>query len=224
MKDRDSKLGRRLFAATTIALMLSTTAGSASAQPEAADPARTARQREALRRTQEALKQAQEQQATLLAEKTRAETQWDAERAKLVGDVQKTRRQSAAAQSEVSTLRAEATRLAAERATQQQQASAALGALQARHDELARRLEQSERSLAERTRTVASITALTERATQALGAAEQANRALYAWGRKAIEELRSSSTLPVGFAQIQLENRAEALRDQLDALRLPAAK
>ena len=69
-----------------------------------------------------------------------------------------------------------------------------------------------------------------ERATQLLAAAEKSNRELHAYGLKLIDEVRgrassdaSAAVDPVlGLRQVRIENRAEELRDGLDALKLPA--
>ena len=72
--------------------------------------------------------------------------------------------------------------------------------------------------------------ALLERATQLLAAAEKSNRELHAYGLQLIDEVRgrassdaSAAVDPVlGLRQVRIENRAEELRDGLDALKLPA--
>lgn len=199
-----------------------------NAQQENADSVRAARQREALRRSQEALKQAQEQQAAL----TREKTQLSAEKAKLDDEARRSGSQLGSARSEAARLRAEVARLTAEQEVQRSAASAASADKQAAATaaaELMQRLAKAERELAERTRTVAALSTLTERSSKALAAAEGANRQMHALGLQLIEQLRATgrndSVLAlrpvIGFNAVKLENEAEALRDRLDALKLP---
>ncbi len=215
---------------TVLAALMFALGAPASAQQENADSVRAARQREALRRTQEALKQAQEQQTALAREKT----QLTAEKAKLDDEARRSGAQLGSARSEAAKLRAEVARLAAEQELQRSAASAANADKQAATvatNELTERLAKTERELTERTRTVAALSALTERSTKALSAAEDANRQMHALGLQLIEQLRATSRSDsvlalrpvIGFSAVRLENEAEALRDRLDALKLPKA-
>ena len=91
-------------------------------------------------------------------------------------------------------------------------------------------MDDATRLAAERARTAASLTALLERATQLLAAAEKSNREMHAYGLQLIDEVRgrasgdvSGAVDPVlGLRQVRIENRAEELRDGLDALKLAA--
>ena len=93
-----------------------------------------------------------------------------------------------------------------------------------------KRVDHATRLAAERTRTTTSLTALLERATQLLAAAERSNREMHAYGLQLINEVRgragsdaAAAVDPVlGLRQVRIENRAEELRDGLDALKLPA--
>lgn len=197
----------------------------ASAQQENADSVRAARQREALRRTQEALKQAQEQQAALTREKTQLTT----DKAKADDEARRSGAQLGSARSEAVRLRADVARSTAEQEAQRSAARADKQAATSAATELTQRLVNAERELTERTRTVAALSALTERSSKALAAAEDANRQMHALGLQLIEQLRatgrSDSVLAlrpvIGFNAVKLENEAEALRDKLDALKLP---
>ena len=109
------------------------------------------------------------------------------------------------------------------------QADADKKAAESRAAESAQRLAESGRVIAERTRTVAGMTALLESVTGSLAKAEKSNREMHAFGLQLIDQLRGRSsnaalvaTDPVlGLQLVRLENEAEALRDRLDALRLP---
>jgi chromosome segregation ATPase len=191
----------------------------ASAQQDAA---RAGREREALRRTQAALKQAQEQQAGLSREKS----ELSAEKDRLAANVKHAETQLGNARGESSRLHADLARIGAELEALRGEAAAQKQAAQASSDALAERLSRAERLLAERTQTVASITALLERSTQALAAAEKANGEMQAFGLQLIARLRDPSGAAgqadavLGFGQVRLENTAEQLRDRLDALKL----
>ena len=213
------------------ALLLGFTA-NASAQADNADSTRVARQREALRRSQEALKLATEQQAQLLREKT----QLASDKVKLDDASRRQGAQLGGLRSEVVKLRSDVARMTAELDAERRAAAAVAAtaaanqqAAAAQATDLSQRLAKTERELRERTQTLAAMSALTERSSKALLAAEVSNRQMHAWGLQLIEQLRATSrdgTLlglqpAIGFAEVRLENEAEALRDKLDALKVP---
>jgi len=191
------------------------------------DAGRASREREALRRAQSALKQSQEQQATL----TREKTDIAAERDKLGDSAKRAESQLGASRAAASRAGAELVRVTAELGALRTQAEADKKAAQVRADDVSKRLDESVRIATERTRTVASLTDLLERSTKALAAAEKANREMAAFGRQMIEQVRSRTTgetflrsEPVlGFSQVRLENQAEELKDRLAAVTLNAA-
>jgi predicted nuclease with TOPRIM domain len=204
---------------------------SAAAQ----DDGRAAREREALRRSQAALKQAQEQQAVLAREKT----ELTAQQQKLSDEAKQAQSQLGGARSEAGRLRAEVNRLSAELTALKTQMEAdkklmlsnneaAQNAAQQAAQKSAQQLSEAERLNVQQTRTVASMTALLERSTTALAAAEKANREMHALGLQLIDQVRGKSASglsglsnPVlGLGQVKLENTAEQLRDQLDALKV----
>ena len=198
------------------------------------DAGRAAREREALRRTQAALKQSQDQQATLAREKAELSSQLASQRDSLGASSRRAQSQLAASQTEAARTRAELARVSAELAALRGQIEAdgkAAKAAQAHTQELAKRLDDASRLAADRTRTAASLTARLERATQLLAAAEKSNREMHAYGLQLIDEVRgrasgdaSTAVDPVlGLRQVRIENRAEELRDGLDALKLPAS-
>lgn len=207
------------------ALLLIVLALNASAQDDAG---RASREREALRRAQAALKQSQDQQATL----TREKADLAAQTGQLGDTVKRAEAQLSGSRSEAARLRAELARasseLEASRTRADAEKAADKAASQARIDDLSQRLGQAMRLAADRAQTVASLTTLLERATQSLLKAEKANAQMHAVGVKMIERLRNwgsaDSVLeaePVlGFGQIRLENNAEELRDRLDEFKL----
>lgn len=183
------------------------------------------REKEALRRTQAALRQAQEQQAALAREKDDLTSQRDK-----LDDTAKH------AQSQLAGARSEAARLNATLARQAEDAAAAKARDDAERRDLAARLEQQSQRLAdtqrtadERARANAALVALLEHATQSLAAVEKANGEMHALGLRMIDRIRGRDESPqapdpvLGFDQVKLENEAERLRDQLDAAKLPAA-
>ncbi|MBC7731776.1 MAG: hypothetical protein H7306_07740 [Bacteriovorax sp.] len=190
------------------------------------DTGRASREREALRRAQSALKQSQEQQATL----TREKSDIAAERDKLGNSAKRAESQLGASRATAARAGTELARVTAEIGTLRTQAEADKKAAQGRADDLSKRLDETTRTAAERTRTVASLTALLERSSKALAAAETANREMAAFGQQMIEQVRNRAPAdnflrsePVlGFSQVQLENQAEALKDRLAALKLNA--
>ena len=200
----------------------------AHAQEEAG---RASREREALRRAQSALKQSQEQQATL----TREKFDMTAERDKLGDSAKRAESQLGASRATAARASTELARVTAELSTVRTQAEADKQAYkqaaQLRADELAKRLDEASRVAAERTRTVGSLTGLLERSTLALTAAEKANRDMFGFGQQMIEQVRNSTAAdtflgsdPVlGFNQVRLENQAEGLKDRLAALKLKSA-
>jgi chromosome segregation ATPase len=202
------------------------------------DDKRATREREALRRAQQALRGAQEQQTTLQREKAALA----AEQEKLVEAAKRNGAQLGAAQAQAGRSRAELTRVRAELETLRGEletlrstSTAQQQALQARGDEQAQQLQQAQRLLAERAQALSAVAQLLERSTTSLADAEAKNRQLHAIGLKVIDDYRGKGGdgSPgvrdpfFGLKQVQLEDRAEALRTELDALRvahgLPAA-
>lgn len=186
------------------------------------DASRAGREREALRRTQAALRDAQAQQSALAREK-----------AELAGERDKLDETARRSQSQLSASRAEASRLNAtlakaddELAAAKAQQEAARKDADARIADLGQQLAQARRLADERAKANAVLVALLERATRSLATAEKANRDMHALGVQMIDLIRGKSVLsggtpvdPVlGFGQIRLENEAEDLRDKLDAV------
>mgnify|MGYP000434842916 CR=1 FL=1 len=208
--------------------MLLVAAALAAAGPAGAqNDTRVSREREALRRSQQALQKSQEAQSSLQREKAALA----AEKDKLDGEAKRSGQALEGAQAQSRTLRAELSRAQAALAQAQAELARlrddgkqAAAAQQARAVALEQSLGEARRLLAERATTVASVTELLSRSTAALAEAERKNRALYALGRKLIDEYRSetgSAREPfLQLQQVQSENRAEELRTQIEAQRL----
>ena len=210
------------------------------------DASRATREREALRRAQAALKVSQEQQAVLSREKSDLAAEKDkldqtskrstSQLAVLRSDATRLRAEGVRLQSELTRLTRMASELEAARVREEAEKKSAQAQAQAqaqaRADDLTRRLDDASRVAVDRTRTVASMTALLERATAAVAGGEKANREMYAFGLQMIEQvrartdthtwLRSESVL--GFGNVRTENLAEEFKDRLAALRLPVTK
>ncbi len=215
--------------ARLLAAMLAAVLGSALAVPALAqDDKRASREREALRRAQQALRSAQEQQSALQREKA----ELAAEKDKLDAAAKKSNAQLGALQSQAGRARADLARTEGELAqlrteleTLKRSAAERDAAQLARIDELGKALQEHQRLLAERTQTVTTTTTLLERSTQALGRAETQNGELYAISRRLLDEVRrlGGSEGLIGLDSVKLENRAEALRSEIEAQRLVVA-
>jgi chromosome segregation ATPase len=199
------------------------------------------REREQLRRSQAALKQAQAQQEALAGEKAALEQQHKQVQGALALAQTQARTGSAEAQrlrGEGAKLRAEGERmrqeLQAEQARAQQlqaqldQANALLQQARTAHETMQQQVRDARREAAERSQANTSLTALLERATQTLAKAEERNRLMHAAASQAIERYRSKSAQDLraqnepflGLTAVQIENQAEELRSELDKHRL----
>lgn len=207
--------------AALLALALSL-AGPALAQD---DGGRSAREREALRRAQAALRQAQEQQTAAVREKAELSAQRD----QLDAAAKRAEKQLSASRAEATRSGSQLAALSAELKAARDQNEAQKKDAEARIAELSKRLDQATRLADERARANGSLIALLEHATRTQAAAEKTNREMHALGLQMIERLRgrgaASDLAPndpvLGFGRIKLENEAEALRDKLDAAKLP---
>ena len=191
----------------------------------AQDDNHASREKEALRRTQAALRDAQQQQAALAKEKDDLTGQRD----KLDESAKRSQSQLAAVRSDAARLNASLAHQAEELAATKARDDAARKELEDRLEQQARRLSDAQRVADERARANAALTALLEHATRSLTAAEKANADMHALGLQMIDRIRgregaAGAVDPVlGFGQVHLENEAEALRDKLDAAKLPPA-
>lgn len=185
---------------------------------------RLAAAREAARRAQAALQQAQSERDALRTQQAAAAAQQESLQARLAQAEAQSRsgraRQSqqaealSRAQAELERLRVE---LAEERARREQAENA-----------FAQGRAQGEQALAAQRQVTASVTALLEKSTAALARAEQANRSLHrlgleavdAYARRTPEAMRARDEPFLGLAAVSLEDEAENLRKALDAHRV----
>jgi chromosome segregation ATPase len=207
-------------------ILLACCAGFCAVAPAQAQEAnnKVSKEREALRRSQTALKAAQEQQSSLTAEKAKLEkeklqAEQDAGKVKLVATGQAAK---------LKLLEQQAQKLQADL----QAAEAAKAALEAaagtREKELQQQLLAARRESAERQQAVQVTARLLERSTLALQEAEAMNRKLHAIGEEAIKRYLSRSPSEItsigdplfGFNDIRLENVAEELRGKMEAQRV----
>lgn len=209
---------KRAFATLLLAL--------AAHAPQAADAddKRLALAKEAARRAQAALQQAQQERDTLRQQQAGAAAEQDALTQRLTraqadarqGQAKQAQQQQALtqAQAELERLRAE---LAAER-TQREKAEAAATDATA----------HGQQALQAQRQVTAAVSALLEKSVQALGRAEEANRNLHGLGLQAVEaytqrtpeamRTRSEPFLQIG--AVRLEGEAETLRKAMDLQRV----
>ena len=193
-----------------------------------ADDKRLDQTREALRRAQAALQSTQAQRDALQQEKTRIEQD------KQAGDAALAQAQSKAREAGAQRAHLDASLAAtsAERDTLRTE----LETLRAEHAALGKRLEdtlaqvaEAQSRAADQRRTSLALGGLLQRSVQSLADGEKQNLALYQLGQQAMGAYRqcelhgSGSTdgsLP-GLFEVKLENRAEQLRRDMDALAMP---
>lgn len=189
----------------------------------AADADRRVEQmRDAARRAQQALQQAQAEQGRLQAEKAALA----AEQAQLQQGLQTSeRRQQAAArqaqalQAQLSSAQDEQARLGAERDALKQ----ALAQAQAGRDEALAQQRLARSQAAAQRETLQAVLALLQRNVQALAQAEAHNRELLrlgqqaanAWAQATPQAMRSRDNPLDGLAAVRLEDQAEALRREM---------
>lgn len=190
----------------------------------AADDAKGGREKEALRRAQMALRQAQAKLQAVQDEKAQLQTQHSALEAKAAEadkELANTQAQVRSLRNELARSQAEGKRLGTELASLKASSQAEQTALQGRVDDLGRRLSESQQTLV-------NVTQLLSHSTQALSTAEEKNRQLYAIGRNVIERYHNKGLGEVlaqqepvfGLREVTLENEAETLRTQIEAQRL----
>ncbi|HEX5682699.1 MAG TPA: hypothetical protein VFY73_01580 [Ideonella sp.] len=202
-----------------LALAWSTVAHTADAGDK-----RLAQAKEAARRAQAALQQAQQERDTLRQQQAAAVAEKDAldERlSKAQADARSSHRRHteqtqalASAQAELVRVRAE---LADERALREKAEAAA-----------ADTVSQAQQALQAQRQVTASVSALLEKSVAALARAEEANRALHGLGRQAVdaytqrtpEAMRTRSEPFLALGAVALEDEAEKLRQALDAQRV----
>jgi len=208
--------------------------GLALCWPALAQDASASREREALRRVQSALQQAQQQRDALQAEKATLE-RGQVEQAALA---QKQQIQANARSSRLRTLEREQDTLRAQLATGQAALAALRESTLADQAQAEARLAAASRQAAqwrgerdERTATNRALVARLEAATQALTEAQQRNLQMHAVGQEAIQRLRSLTPTErallddpiLGLTAVRIGSEAEDLLLRLDAQRQPPA-
>lgn len=212
------------FAITVLSLVL-----LSAAPAHAQEDKKAGREKEALRRTQQALRTAQERQSALEREKAALALKLDTESRKAETEVAGAQRAARASRSSLASAQAEIARLKAELDALRTRSDGDRQTLTEQNNTLKRSLQETQQLLVERTQTATSLARLLDRSTQALANAEQKNRDLYASSRLLLDRYRNKSAGDalaqreplLGFAEVTLENEAEALRTQLEAHRLP---
>lgn len=223
---------RPLLNALVLALTVAATAPALGQSGNA-----PSREREALRRAQAALQQAQQQRDALQAEKAALERS-QADQAALAARLQA---EAGATRAALQRLRDEAARvptLEARLATEQQalasvraQADAAASTALAGQADLRQQLATLQRQHAERLAVNQALVARLAAATTALAEAQARNARMHAAALQAIHRLRDLSPREralqadplLGTASVRLHADAEALLLQLDAQRQPSA-
>lgn len=205
-----------------LGLALSVSAGLALAADNG--DKRLAQAKEAARKAQAALQQAQQerdtlrqQQATTAAEKDALDQRLVKVQAEVRSSQSRQAQQSqalAGAQAELARVRAE---LADERARREKAEATA-----------AETLAQAQQAVLAQRQVTASVSALLEKSTAALARAEEANRNLHGLGLQAVdaytqrtpEAMRTRSEPFLALGAVKLEDEAETLRKALDAQRV----
>ena len=182
----------------------------------AEDDKRSAQLREAARRAQQQLQQAQQELSAVKAERDKLAAQQGSQQQALAAA-------QAQGRGQVSSLRASLERAK----TEGERLQADLQAERSQREALARELQASQgqsqaasQALEEQRRLTQTVAALLERSVKALAAAEEANRQLQALGLKAVdaytqatpEAMRAHDEPFLGLAAVRLDNEAEVLR------------
>jgi chromosome segregation ATPase len=205
-------LRRLALALATLVLALNATA----AEPDK----RLQQAREAARAAQAAAQTAQQDKATALRERDAVAE----ERDKLARAAGAARRDTAAQQARLQALETERLALQQTQAADQAQIKTLTEALQKAQDQVS----AGTLALAEQRRSTAAVVALLQRSTAALARTEAANRQLHtlglqaveAWATRTPEAMRQRDEPFLQLGLVDLENEAEGLRKQLDALQL----
>lgn len=210
----------RVIAMPLLLLALATPA--LAQQPQAAS-----REREALRRAQLALQQAQQQRDATLAEKATLQRALEQAQAGARGSSGRL----AAQQRELAALRAQAEQLRAELEAARTSAEQAAAEARRRAEDSgirsAQQINQLRAELAERTAANRALVARTEALTAELQRGEAARARLHAVGLEAVQAFESKGTATgvlqgeplLGLAAVRVENRASELRERLDDAR-----
>lgn len=184
---------------------------------------KSSREREALRRAQQSLRQTQEERDALAGEKAMLAQAKD----KAEGELKLTAAKVKGAESKAAAARARAEQLEAALKSKDD----ALVAAQQRESELQDQLHKVQAELAEKTRVASSLSNLLAASTQERQVLLMQNKALYATGLDMVSLLRTQSPSEwqrardalLGMQAVKAENLAEAFRTRLDDANYNAA-
>ena len=190
----------------------------------AEDDKRSAQLREAARRAQQQLQQAQQELGTLKTERDKLAAQEQSNQQALAAEKAQSRGQAASLRTSLDRAKAEGDRLQGDLKNEQAQREALAREL----EESQAKLQATAQTLEEQRRITQAVTALLERSVKALASAEDANRQLHALGLKAVtaytqatpEAMRAHDEPFLGLAAVRLDNEAEELRRDMSNQRV----
>lgn len=185
----------------------------------AEDDKRSAQLREAARRAQQQLQQAQQELTGIKAERDKLAAQEQSNQQALAAEKAQSRGQAASLRTSLDRAKAEGERLQGDLKNEQAQREALAREL----EEAQTKLQATAQTLEEQRRITQAVTALLERSVKALASAEDANRQLHALGLKAVtaytqatpEAMRAHDEPFLGLAAVRLDNEAEELRREM---------
>lgn len=197
-----------VFLLSLMMSLLAATAAHAQDKPS--------REREALRRAQQSLRQTQEERDALAGEKAAMSQAKD----KAESELKQTSAKVKGAESKAAALRAKADQLEASLQNKDEALNAALQ----RESELQAQLQKVQAELADKARTLASVASMLTASTQDRQTLLAQNKALYATGLDMVSLLRTQSPSEwqrakdamLGLSAVKAENVAEAFRTRLD--------
>lgn len=185
----------------------------------AEDDKRSAQLREAARRAQQQLQQAQQELGSIKTERDKLAAQEQSSQQALATAQAQSRGQVASLRASLERSKADGERLQVDLKNEQAQREATARELEATQTQL----QATSQTLEEQRRITQAVTALLERSVKALASAEDANRQLHALGLKAVtaytqatpEAMRAHDEPFLGLAAVRLDNEAEVLRREM---------
>ncbi|MEK8032700.1 hypothetical protein AACH06_17915 [Ideonella sp. DXS29W] len=192
----------------------------------AEDDKRSAQLREAARRAQQQLQQAQQELNAVKAERDKLASQQGAQQQALAAAQAQGRGQISSLRTSLDRAKADGERLQADLQSERTQRETLARELQASQGQW----QSTSQALEEQRRVTQTVAALLERSVKALAAAEEANRQLQALGLKAVEAytqatpeaMRAHDEPFLGLAAVRLDNEAEVLRRDMAQHRIVA--
>lgn len=190
----------------------------------AEDDKRSAQLREAARRAQQQLQQAQQELSSIKTERDKLAAQEQSNQQALAAVQAQSRGQVAGLRASLDRSKADGERLQGDLKNEQAQREATARELEATQA----KLQVTAQTLDEQRRITQAVTALLERSVKALASAEDANRQLHALGLKAVtaytqatpEAMRAHDEPFLGLAAVRLDNEAEELRRDMASQRI----